>query len=172
MTVLFFFPGEMSGALYTLEMGSSPRLDISMQCTTLIKVTEKGNTSQVFCLLELELQLKLWLDAGMTVKYQRLHGYLNCHSDRSHVLFCCLEGIKEIKADMKTFFNIWQHFFSAHHIPGSTLSMWKAFCASSYHQLICLLSLRGIKWKIPVTGRLRVRFCSIKGRKFRVKSLL
>lgn len=104
---------------------SSPRLDVSMQCTTIIKATGKGNRSQVFCLLELKLQQ--WLDAGMTVKYQWLYGYLNCHSDRSHILLCCLEGIKEIKADMTTFFNIWQHFFCKPHSRVDTLNV-KSIC--------------------------------------------
>lgn len=141
-----------------------------MQCIPLIKATVKGNRSQAFCLLEPKLQQ--CLDAGMTVKYQWLYGYLNCLADRSHVLFCCLEGIKEIKADMKTFFNIWQHFFLQTTFQGKRSQCKKHLYASSYHQLICLLTLWGIKWKIPVTGRLRVSFCSIKGRKFRVKSLL
>lgn len=146
-----------------------PRLDVSRQCPTIIKATGKGNRSQVFCLLEPELQQ--WLDAGMTVKYQWLYGYSNCHSDRSHVLFCCLEGIKEIKADMKTFFSIWQHFFLQTTFQDRRSQCEKHLFDSSYHQLICLLSLWGIKWKTPVTGRLRVIFCSIKGRNFRVKSL-
>lgn len=88
----------------------SPRLHVCMQCTVLIKAMGKGKRSQISCLLESELQW--WFDAGITsLKYQRLYDYLNYHSDRSHVLFCCLEGIKEIKADMTTFFNIWQPFF-------------------------------------------------------------
>lgn len=117
-----FFHGRL-GLLHThwKLIGRSPRLDVSVQCTTIIKATERGNRSQVLCLLEPKLQQ--WLDAGMTVKYQWLCGYLNCHSDRSHVLFCCLEVIKEIKEDMKMFFNIWQHFFCKPHSRVDTLNV-------------------------------------------------
>lgn len=90
----------------------SPRWDVCMQCTATIKATGKGNGSQISCLLEPELQWGLGDGHySMSPKYQGLYYYLNCHSGRSYVLFCCLEGVKEIKADMKTFFNIWQHIF-------------------------------------------------------------
>jgi len=82
----------------------------------LIKATGKGNRSQNFLLVG------AWVTAvvrgrhySISAKCQGLYDYSNCCSDRRCVLFCCLEGIKEIKADMKTFFNIWQHFFCKAH---------------------------------------------------------
>lgn len=94
----------------------SPRLDVCMQCTTIIKATGEGNRSQISCLLG------AWVTVvvrgrrySMSPKYQGLYDYLSWHADRSRVLLYCLEGIKEIKADMKTFFNIWQHFFCRPH---------------------------------------------------------